>query len=75
MPDRGKGEEGRGTGPPVPAADRDGMAAALREARRARNLGEVPVGAVVVRDGQVIGAGHNETETRHDPTAHAELLA
>jgi tRNA(adenine34) deaminase len=51
------------------------MAAALREARRAHNLGEVPVGAVVMRDGQVLAAGHNETETRHDPTAHAELLA
>ena len=51
------------------------MAAALREARRAHNLGEVPVGAVVVRDGQVLAAAHNETETRRDPTAHAELLA
>jgi tRNA(adenine34) deaminase len=51
------------------------MEAALREARRAHNLGEVPVGAVVVRDGTLIAAGHNETETRHDPTAHAELLA
>jgi tRNA(adenine34) deaminase len=51
------------------------MAAALREARRAHNLGEVPVGAVVMRDGKVCATGHNETETRHDPTAHAELLA
>jgi tRNA(adenine34) deaminase len=75
VPETGKGEEGRGKGPPISAADLDGMAAALREAGRAHNLGEVPVGAVVVRDGTVIAAGHNETETRHDPTAHAELLA
>lgn len=51
------------------------MALAVREARRAGGKGEVPVGAVVVRDGAVVAAGHNETETRHDPTAHAEFLA
>jgi tRNA(adenine34) deaminase len=51
------------------------MTAALREAERAAAAGEVPVGAVIVRDGAVIATGHNETELRHDPTAHAELLA
>jgi tRNA(adenine34) deaminase len=51
------------------------MAAALVEARKASEAGEVPVGAVVMRDGVVIAAAHNETEARHDPTAHAELLA
>lgn len=48
---------------------------ALREARLAQDEGEVPVGAVVVRDGQVIGRGHNRTESLQDPTAHAEMLA
>jgi len=48
---------------------------ALREARKAAELGEVPVGAVVVRQGQVIGRGHNRTEGLQDPTAHAEILA
>jgi tRNA(adenine34) deaminase len=51
------------------------MTAALRQAERAGALGEVPVGAVVMREGVAIAAAHNETETRHDPTAHAELLA
>jgi len=48
---------------------------ALREARRAAELGEVPVGAVIVHQGQVIGRGHNRTESLQDPTAHAEVLA
>ena len=51
------------------------MALALAEARAAAEHGDVPVGAVVVVDGQVVGAGHNERELRHDPTAHAEVLA
>lgn len=50
------------------------MQAALLEAARAADLHEVPVGAVVMQDGRVIAAAHNETEARHDPTAHAELL-
>jgi tRNA(adenine34) deaminase len=50
------------------------MQAALLEAARAADLQEVPVGAVVMQDGRVIAAAHNETEARHDPTAHAELL-
>jgi tRNA(adenine34) deaminase len=51
------------------------MMAALDEARLALGHDDVPVGAVVVRGGEVIAAGHNERERRGDPTAHAELLA
>jgi tRNA(adenine34) deaminase len=51
------------------------MRMALREAEQAGEGGDVPVGCVVVRDGQVIGAAHNEREARGDPTAHAEILA
>lgn len=56
---------------------RDGyfMRLALREAERALEHDDVPVGAVIVRDNEVVGSGHNERETRADPTAHAELLA
>ncbi|HXJ31999.1 MAG TPA: tRNA adenosine(34) deaminase TadA [Gemmatimonadales bacterium] len=54
--------------------DQTGMQAALVEAGRAAGRNEIPVGAVVMRDGRVIAAAHNETEERHDPTAHAELL-
>jgi tRNA(adenine34) deaminase len=51
------------------------MQAALRLARAASVREEVPVGAVVVADGEIIGEAHNETVQRRDPTAHAELLA
>jgi tRNA(adenine34) deaminase len=51
------------------------MAFALDEARRAALAGEVPVGAIVVRDGVVVGAGHNQPIASHDPTAHAEIVA
>jgi len=51
------------------------MEAALEEARQAASSGEVPVGAVVFRDGAVVARAHNETVARGDPTAHAELLA
>ena len=51
------------------------MRAALGEARRAEARGEVPVGAVVVLDGVVIGRGHNRPIGRRDPTAHAEVQA
>jgi tRNA(adenine34) deaminase len=51
------------------------MRLALREADRASEHEDVPIGAVVVRDGEVIGLGHNERELRDDPTAHAELIA
>jgi len=55
--------------------DQDFMDEALREAYRARDLGEVPVGAVVVCDGEIVGRGCNKRETDHDPLAHAEILA
>ena len=51
------------------------MQAAIDEARLALAHDDVPVGAVVVLEGQVVGAGHNERERRQDPTAHAETLA
>ncbi len=51
------------------------MAVALDEARRAIDHGDVPVGAVVVRDGAIIARRHNERELTGDPTAHAEVLA
>jgi tRNA(adenine34) deaminase len=49
--------------------------AALAEAAHALEHDDVPVGAVVVHEGEIIGAGHNERELRQDPTAHAEMLA
>ena len=51
------------------------MSEALREARNALADGEIPIGAVVVCRGQIIGRGHNMTERLHDTTAHAEMLA
>jgi tRNA(adenine34) deaminase len=51
------------------------MRLALREAARALEHDDVPIGALVVREGEVIGSGHNEREVRSDPTAHAEMIA
>ena len=51
------------------------MGEALDVARRAASIGEVPIGAVVVRDGAVLATAHNRREIDRDPTAHAELLA
>jgi len=51
------------------------MQLALEQALAAAAMGEVPVGAVIVRDGKVIAAGHNRRECDGDPTAHAEVLA
>jgi tRNA(adenine34) deaminase len=51
------------------------MRLALREAERALEHEDVPIGAVVVRGGEVLAAAHNERELRQDPTAHAEMLA
>ena len=51
------------------------MREALQEARYALADGEIPIGAVVVGRGRVIGRGHNMTEKLHDTTAHAEMLA
>ncbi|MGZ4179026.1 MAG: deaminase, partial [Solirubrobacteraceae bacterium] len=51
------------------------MRLALREAARAVEHDDIPVGAIVVREGEVIAAAHNERELRADPTAHAEMIA
>jgi tRNA(adenine34) deaminase len=51
------------------------MRLALREAERALEHGDVPIGAVIVNEGEVIGTAHNERELRSDPTAHAEMIA
>ena len=48
---------------------------ALSEAEKARDKGEVPIGAVIVTDGRVIARGHNLRESKNDPTAHAEIIA
>ena len=50
------------------------MHMALAEAHKAADEGEIPVGAVLVKDGEVIASAHNTREASHDPTAHAELL-
>jgi tRNA(adenine34) deaminase len=55
--------------------DRYWMKQALAEAKRAADLGEAPIGAVVVRGGELLGRGHNRREVDGDPLAHAELLA
>ena len=55
--------------------DRELMEAALAEAKKAATLGEVPVGAVLVRDGEVLGSGFNQPISLHDPSAHAEMQA
>lgn len=51
------------------------MGFALAEARQARDVGEVPIGAIVVIDNQIVGSGHNQPIELNDPTAHAEILA
>ena len=60
----------------LPATDPDEswMRLALKQAERAAELGELPIGAVVVRDDEVIASAHNETEKTKDPSAHAEVL-
>lgn len=51
------------------------MEQALLEAKKALAIGEVPIGAVLVQDGVIIGRGHNQKETLKDPTAHAEIIS
>jgi tRNA(adenine34) deaminase len=51
------------------------MKMAIEEAIKAREIGEVPIGAVIVRNGEVVGRGHNLRETKKDPTLHAEMIA
>ena len=55
--------------------DDDWMRVALEEARAAEALGEVPVGAAIVRGGELVATGHNLTHTLQDPSAHAEMVA
>jgi len=61
--------------PLTPDLDERWMQVALQEAALAAEEGEVPVGAVVIHAGRIIGRGHNRTEALQDPTAHAEILA
>ena len=51
------------------------MMEAVKEAERAAKMGEVPIGAVIVKDGEIIGKGHNLVETQHNGTRHAEMIA
>ena len=60
---------------PRQAADDYAMRLALDQAHNAALVGEVPVGAVIMRDGRVIATGYNRPITEHDPTAHAEIVA
>ena len=55
--------------------DEDYMRIALLEAQKAADAGEVPIGAVIVKDGVIVGRGHNTTETDKDPSCHAEMSA
>lgn len=61
--------------PPILPADEYAMRLALDQAHNAWLVGEVPVGAVIMRAGQVIATGYNRPITTHDPTAHAEIVA
>ena len=61
--------------PETPLSDDEAMAVALDQARRAQTAGEVPVGAVVLIDGQIVARGYNRRQATNDPSAHAELLA
>ena len=59
----------------IDSTDQMFMQAALQQAQNAQLVGEVPVGAVVVRDGRIIGTGFNQPIGSHDPTSHAEIIA
>jgi len=59
----------------VKQSDEQFMQFALAEARAAEAIGEVPIGAVLVQGGEIVGRGYNRRETSNDPTAHAEMLA
>lgn len=61
--------------PPEDDLDHTFMRAAIAQAELARAAGEVPVGAVLVVNGEIIGRGYNQPITAHDPTAHAEVMA
>ena len=51
------------------------MAIALREARKAARIGETPIGAVIMKDGEIVSRGYNRVESGQDPTLHAEMIA
>lgn len=51
------------------------MRLAIEEAKKAQTVGEVPIGAVIVKDGEIIASGYNRRETSKDPTNHAEIVA
>jgi tRNA(adenine34) deaminase len=55
--------------------DKKFMIEAIKEAKKSYKKNEVPIGAVVVHDGKIVGRGHNEVECRHNATAHAEIIA
>ncbi|MGE5408573.1 MAG: nucleoside deaminase [Syntrophothermus sp.] len=57
------------------SADHEGMGLAIEQARLAEAHGDVPIGAAILRDGEVLAVAGNERELRRDPTAHAEILA
>ena len=63
------------TDPPTEESDAQFMAEALRQARRAGERDEVPVGAIIVREGKIIGRAYNQVELLKDATAHAEMIA
>lgn len=66
---------GTAPGSAPPSDDERFMRAALAEAAEAASLGDVPIGAVIVREGRIAGRGRNRREMDRDPTAHAEMLA
>jgi tRNA(adenine34) deaminase len=51
------------------------MSIAIEEAKKASAIGEVPIGAIIVRNGEIVGSGYNTRETAKDPLAHAEMMA
>jgi tRNA(adenine34) deaminase len=55
--------------------DQAWMELAIEEAKKAEQIGEVPIGAILIKDGEVVGKGYNLREINHDPTAHAEMVA
>lgn len=61
--------------PPAPATDVEAMQVAISEARKAADAGEVPIGAIAVADGYILGSGQNRVLRDSDPTAHAEIVA
>jgi tRNA(adenine34) deaminase len=70
MPDRAQTVD-----PPPSGDDAAWMEQALAQARLAAEEGEVPVGALVIKDGEIVGQGHNRNLLENDPTAHAEIIA